>query len=224
MAQPTTTTQLDTKRTWTRDGFLVSTDASLISIAALTQAFESEQLYWAKGLPEHAMREMLSNSLCFGLYSPTPAPPPAQETATTTTIGTGPDGLDGSTAKGAESAADTLHEIAEHVRDPAQSGGEDVQQSSPPNLIGFARCITDRVTLLYLTDVYIAREWQGQGLGKWLIGCVQEVVADMPWLRRTLLITGTGQAGKRFYGGVMGMEELGDGIVCLSARGPGSVF
>jgi hypothetical protein len=241
MAQPTTTTTtpLNTKRSWTRDGFLISTDASLIPIAALTQAFESEQLYWAKGLPEDVMREMLSNSLCFGLYSPTPAPPAARETATTTTIGTNPDALDGSTAvNGTDSAADTLHEIAEHVHGHAQPGGEQVPQSSsssissPPfsssssatNLIGFARCITDQVTLLYLTDVYIAQEWQGQGLGKWLVGCVQEVVADMPCLRRTLLITGTGQVGKRFYGGVMGMEELSDGIVCLSARGPGSVF
>ena len=213
MAQPATTTNpLNTKRTWTRDGFVISTDASMISIAALTQAFESEQLYWAKSLPEHAMREMLSNSISFGLYSPTPAPPPAaaRETATTTTIGTSPDALDGGTANGT-----------------AQSGGEEVQQSSSSsssNLIGFARCVTDHVTLLYLTDVYIAQEWQGQGLGKWLIGCVQELVADMPCLRRTLLITGTGQLGKRFYGDLMGMEELGDGVLCLSARGPGSVF
>jgi ribosomal protein S18 acetylase RimI-like enzyme len=179
MAQ-STKTPLNTKRTWTRDGFVISTDASLIPITALTQAFESKQLYWAKGLPEDVMREILDHSLCFGLYTSTSTPqsPPA---ATTT----------------------------------------------PGNLIGFARCITDRVTLIYLTDVYILPEHQGRGLGKWLVQCVQEVISDMPHLRRSLLITGSGDTGKRFYGDLMGMQEVsaatGDAVV-LSARGPGCSF
>ncbi|KAK5053278.1 hypothetical protein LTR84_002252 [Exophiala bonariae] len=183
MAQPTNT-QLNTKRTWTRDGFVISTDASLIPIAALTQAFESSQLYWAKGLPEDVMREILEHSLCFGLYTTTSPP--------TTTSGETP---------------------------PAPP--------PPTNLIGFARCITDRVTLIYLTDVYIAPEHQGRGLGKWLVNCVQEVISDMPHLRRSLLITGAGDTGKRFYGDLMGMHEVsaatGDAVV-LSARGPGCSF
>lgn len=175
-------------------------------------------MYWAKGLSEQAMREMLSHSLCFGLYSPTPAPPHSQELA------------NAGTAKGAGSAADTLHEIAEHVHADAQPGGtaspssSSASSSASTNLIGFARCITDRVTLVYLTDVFIAAEWQGQGLGKWLVSCVQEVVADMPCLRRSLLLSGTAEAAKRFYGELMGMDELGGGAVCLSAKGPGCVF
>lgn len=196
MAQsnPTTTTSatnnstppLNIERTWTRDGLLISTDASLIPIPALTQAFDSEQLYWAKGLPEDAMREILAHSLCFGLYSPTSTPTTA----------------------------------------PTADEGEG--EGAPPltNLIGFARCITDRVTLVYLTDVYIAPEWQGQSLGKWLVSCVQEVIADMPNLRRSLLITGAGEAGKRFYGDSMGMTDLSaaGGAVVLSAKGPGCSF
>jgi len=128
--------------------------------------------------------------------------------------------------KPAGSAADTLHEIAEHVHADSEPKGisPSASPSSSANLIGFARCITDRVTLVYLTDVYIAAEWQGQGLGKWLVSCVQEVVADMPCLRRSLLLSGTADAAKRFYGELMGMDELGSGIVCLSARGPGSTF
>lgn len=34
--------------------------------------------------------------------------------------------------------------------------------------IGFARLVTDYVTLAYLTDVYIAEEHRGLGLGQWV--------------------------------------------------------
>ncbi|KEF55204.1 uncharacterized protein A1O9_08858 [Exophiala aquamarina CBS 119918] len=211
---PSTTVPLNTVRTWTRDGFLISTDTSLIPIAALTEAFNSEQMYWAKGLSEHAMREMLSHSLCFGLYSPTPAPPCSQEPT------------DAGPTKGADSVADTPHEIAEYVRADGQPGRTSSTASPSPstNLIGFARCITDHVTLVYLTDVFVASEWQGQGLGKWLVSCVQEVVADMPDLRRSLLLSSAAGAAKRFYGQLMGMDELGGSAVCLSAKGPGCTF
>lgn len=185
MAQ-STNIPLNTQRTWTRDGFLISTDTSLIPIASLTQAFESQQLYWAKGLPEDVMREMLQHSICFGMYTSSKPPTKAGEVET----------------------------------------GEG-EASSPTNLIGFARCITDRVTLIYLTDVYVLPEYQGRSLGRWLISCVQEMIADMPNLRRSLLITGSGDTGKRFYSELMGVQEVsaatGDAIV-LSARGPGCSF
>lgn len=35
--------------------------------------------------------------------------------------------------------------------------------------IGFARVITDYATFAYLADVFILPEYQGKGLGKWLI-------------------------------------------------------
>jgi len=35
--------------------------------------------------------------------------------------------------------------------------------------IGFARVITDYCTLAYLCDLFILPQFQGQGLGKWLI-------------------------------------------------------
>ena len=66
-------------RTWTRDGFLISTDPSLVPIPALQQAFDSDEVYWARSIPEPAMRAMLDNSLVFGVYSPTPSPPPAAD-------------------------------------------------------------------------------------------------------------------------------------------------
>ena len=55
-------------RSWKRNQFLVSTDPSRIPIPELIQVFESEDMYWTKTLSPDAMREMLDNSLTFGLY------------------------------------------------------------------------------------------------------------------------------------------------------------
>ncbi|KAH0829526.1 hypothetical protein FOPE_10746 [Fonsecaea pedrosoi] len=213
---------VETSKTWTRDGFMISTDPSLIPIDALNQAFASEDMYWASPLPEPVMRDMLDNSLCFGLYSPTPTPPapvradPGQE-------GTDPTSSD---------PAATLHEIATHVKSDADSvaaantaASGTIREEEGPSLIGFARCITDRVTLLYLTDVYVRPEWQGQGLGKWLISCVQEVVEDMPYLRRSLCIIGHGkERSMEFYGKLMKMTPVQEPVAVLNWKGPGNVF
>ena len=54
--------------------------------------------------------------------------------------------------------------------------------------IGFARVVTDFATFAYLGDVYVLPEFQGEGLGKWLI----EVVVNHPDLqgfRRWILAT-----------------------------------
>ena len=174
------------------------------------------------------MRAMLDNSLVFGVYSPTPSPPPASaDLDVDATLGSTRD------------PATTLHEIAESVHKPASVGGQgwghgqgQGQQSQPsgggggePSLIGFARAITDRVTFFYLTDVYMLPDWQGQGLGKWLIQCVQEVVEDMPYLRRSMCVVGHGREdAQAFYGKLMKMEQLGEDTVPLHWRGPGCTF
>ncbi len=54
--------------------------------------------------------------------------------------------------------------------------------------IGFARVVTDYATFAYLGDVYILPEFQGEGLGKWLM----EVVSghpDLQGFRRWILAT-----------------------------------
>src|SRR5687768_4023091 len=54
--------------------------------------------------------------------------------------------------------------------------------------IGFARVVTDHATFAWLADVFVIDEYQGQGLGKWLI----EVIVSHPnlqGLRRWLLAT-----------------------------------
>lgn len=38
--------------------------------------------------------------------------------------------------------------------------------------IGLARVVTDYVLFAYLCDVYVLEEYRGQGLSKWLLGCM----------------------------------------------------
>jgi N-acetylglutamate synthase-like GNAT family acetyltransferase len=57
------------------------------------------------------------------------------------------------------------------------------------DLIGFARVITDRATFAYITDVVIASDARGQGLGHWLTGRMLEH-PDLQGLRRICLVTG----------------------------------
>ncbi|KAF5004831.1 hypothetical protein FDECE_8675 [Fusarium decemcellulare] len=56
------------QKSWRRDSYLISTDSSLLPISKLIEIFSSDEFYWAKAMPETAMKEMLDNSLCFGLY------------------------------------------------------------------------------------------------------------------------------------------------------------
>jgi len=54
--------------------------------------------------------------------------------------------------------------------------------------IGFARVISDRVTIAYLGDVFVLPEYRGKGLGKWLIECVVSH-PELQGLRRWVLAT-----------------------------------
>jgi len=45
--------------------------------------------------------------------------------------------------------------------------------------VGFARVITDHVTLAFLADVFVLEEHRGRGVGTWLV----EVVTGLPELR-----------------------------------------
>jgi len=98
-------------------------------------------------------------------------------------------------------------------------------EETPPEQIGLARLITDHVTFAYLTDVYVLPAHQGKGLGKWLVGCVGEVLEGMKGeLRRALLITSKGEGGEGFYEKELGMRRMeGEGgLVVMSLRGEGS--
>ncbi|KAI1435453.1 hypothetical protein GGR50DRAFT_694156 [Xylaria sp. CBS 124048] len=60
---------------------------------------------------------------------------------------------------------------------------------SGPRQIGLVRVITDNATFGYLTDVYVLLEYQGKGLGRWMLECLDEVVKSWPHLRRFMLLT-----------------------------------
>jgi len=95
------------------------------------------------------------------------------------------------------------------VSDPANSSRKQ---------LGFARLITDHVTIAFLTDVYISPECQGKGLGKWMISCIRETTDAMPELRRTILMTDATGRGVKFYEKELDMKifNTGDeGKVCM---------
>lgn len=74
-------------------------------------------------------------------------------------------------------------------------------------MIGFARVITDYVTFAYLTDVYVLEGFQGKGLGRWMMRCVDETLVGWPDLRRCVLFT-KGASNVRLYEEVMGMRDV----------------
>lgn len=48
--------------------------------------------------------------------------------------------------------------------------------------------ITDQATFAYLSDVFVLEEFQGQGLGQWLVSCIL-AHPELQGLRRILLAT-----------------------------------
>jgi GNAT superfamily N-acetyltransferase len=78
--------------------------------------------------------------------------------------------------------------------------------SQRPTQIGFARLVTDEVSFAYVTDVYIQPNYRDQGLGSWLLACIDEILLGMHLLHRVLLLTGEGAKGERFYERRLGME------------------
>lgn len=172
-------------RTWSRDGFLLSTDKALISIQALNAAFAQDFMYWCKEMPEEIIQKIIDSSFCFGLYKST------KPNGTTST-----------------------------------SGLVTPEESKSLEQIGFARLATDHVTFAYLTDVYVLPEYQGHGLGGWIIDCIDEVVTALPYLRWFTLRTGV-MKSKEAYEKRLGMSVLDEGdvtkgTVMMGRRGKGN--
>ncbi|KAJ5936062.1 hypothetical protein N7454_005360 [Penicillium verhagenii] len=100
---------------------------------------------------------------------------------------------------------------------------EDLQNSECTRQIGFGRLVTDYVTFAYLTDVYILPEYNGRGIGGWLVDCVQETLEAMPYLRWAMLRT-SGDCAKNMYIKRLGMEVLlsgeeVEGAIMMGKRG-----
>lgn len=60
--------------------------------------------------------------------------------------------------------------------------------TSRGRVTGFARAVSDLATYAYLTDVVIAPEARGRGLGRWLVACILAHPA-LQGLRRVALLT-----------------------------------
>ncbi|KAI3392250.1 hypothetical protein diail_5938 [Diaporthe ilicicola] len=65
-------------------------------------------------------------------------------------------------------------------------------------MIGAARLITDRVTFGYLTDVYVLKEHQQRGLGKFLMKCLNEIVDGWPELRAMWILSSSPESQKLY--------------------------
>lgn len=89
--------------------------------------------------------------------------------------------------------------------------------------IGFARLVTDTITFAYLTDVYILPEYQGLGLGGWLLDCVDELIRPLPHLRWSMLRTSS-EKSKQSYEKRMDMVVLDcgntqEGAIMMGRKG-----
>ncbi|KAH7363764.1 putative GNAT family N-acetyltransferase [Rhexocercosporidium sp. MPI-PUGE-AT-0058] len=98
-------------------------------------------------------------------------------------------------------------------------------ETEDPAFVGMARLITDKTTFVYLTDVYVDPKFQGEGLGTWLVSCIQDIIEAMPHLRRSILFTGDWKRSVPFYNKIMHMEvvetKAGEGLAFMEKKGPG---
>ena len=95
-----------------------------------------------------------------------------------------------------------------------------------PTHIGLGRLITDESSFAYLTDVFIIPEHQANGLGRWLMQCINETLDSWPDLRRAMLFT-KGDPCIQFYKRTMGMGVLppgANGLVIMHKDGNGSPY
>ncbi|KAH8888563.1 hypothetical protein GQ53DRAFT_241538 [Thozetella sp. PMI_491] len=107
----------------------------------------------------------------------------------------------------------------------AEDGGHGNAESGGRPMIGFARIITDYMTFGYLTDVYILPQYQGKGLGRWMMKCLDEVISGWPRLRRFMILTGSSDAA-RLYEKTLDAKDIresGSKLMYLERLGPGGL-
>lgn len=89
-------------------------------------------------------------------------------------------------------------------------------------LTGLSRCVTDFTTFMYLTDVWVDPAQQGKGLGKWMLKCINELIEEMPYLRRCMLFTTDWERSVPLYEKTMGMEVIeGRALATMEVKGRG---
>ncbi|KAH7239170.1 putative GNAT family N-acetyltransferase [Fusarium tricinctum] len=104
-----------------------------------------------------------------------------------------------------------------------KNGISQPKDGSPHKMVGFARVVTDYVTLAYLTDVFVVDEFQRRGLASWLMQALKEIVNEWKHMRGLLLMTHD-QAAARLYQRELGAQEFekgpSAGLVMLEMAGP----
>jgi GNAT superfamily N-acetyltransferase len=102
---------------------------------------------------------------------------------------------------------------------------ENINTTKKPTVdfVGIARGVTDYVTFVYITDVYVHSTHQGNGLGRWLVECVGEAIDEMPYLRRSMLFTMDWERSVPFYEKILGMSvqesRKGEGMAMMMRKG-----
>ncbi|KAK2875675.1 hypothetical protein FQN49_001508 [Arthroderma sp. PD_2] len=119
-----------------------------------------------------------------------------------------------------------LYKYTQTQGEEATTNGASQPATGPPlqvKQIGFARLITDNVTFFYLADVFVVPEYQGAGLGTFMVRCVKEVLDGMKHLRRLLIMTGDKNT-IGYYEKLMDVKVLGEigNAYILGRKGPGS--
>lgn len=51
-----------------RNNYLISSNKTFLDLAAINEALASDEVYWARALPEEALKVVISNCFCLGLY------------------------------------------------------------------------------------------------------------------------------------------------------------
>lgn len=91
-------------------------------------------------------------------------------------------------------------------------------------MVGASKVITDHVTFGYLTDVYVLKEHQNQGLGTFMMECLNEYVQDWPEMRGFWIVSSSPDA-RRLYERVFGAVDFfeskkGHDLALLTKVGP----
>ncbi|CAI7645267.1 unnamed protein product [Penicillium bialowiezense] len=99
--------------------------------------------------------------------------------------------------------------------------GDTAARTTNTSQIGFAH----NITFAYLTDLYVLPEYQGLGLGGWLVDCVGQLLEPLPYLRWTMLRTSMKKSQesyeKRLGMNVLKSGDISEGPVMMGKKGRG---
>ncbi|KAG5956259.1 hypothetical protein E4U57_002743 [Claviceps arundinis] len=118
-----------------------------------------------------------------------------------------------------------LFHVPDSEEEMKKNNGKPRHLSGPSfRMIGLARIVTDYVTFAYLTDVFIARDFQRRGLASWMMRAVKEIVDEWPNLRGLMLMA-QDQAAAQMYQRTLGAVDFDKGpsagLVMLEMGGRG---